>query len=82
MSPLLTLKVIPEDGQALVQQHGFIIPGYHMNKRHWITVSLVPDLSASLLDELIDDSYQLIVEALPRRSRPAHGGLDHCADTS
>ncbi|RYY50789.1 MAG: MmcQ/YjbR family DNA-binding protein [Chitinophagaceae bacterium] len=36
-----------------------ILPGYHMNKKHWNTV-VVQGLKASLIREMIDDSYQLV----------------------
>ena len=42
-----------------------------MNKRHWNTVVLDGTLDAQLVVELVEDSYDLIVESLPRRLRPS-----------
>jgi len=46
-----------------------IFPGYHMNKKHWNTVLINGNLPASLVKELIDHSYQLIVNGLPTKLR-------------
>ena len=64
----LTLKADPEDARALVETFAEVIPGYHMNKKHWITVTL-PSQTAPV-DELIRDSYDLVVAGLPRAARP------------
>ncbi len=41
-----------------------------MDKRHWITVTLVPAIAQDLVDELVTDSYDLVVDGLPARARP------------
>ena len=41
-----------------------------MNKRHWITVTPGPGLTPELVDELVTESYLLVVQGLPRRTRP------------
>lgn len=64
------LKAVPEGSVALRQEFSFITPGYHMNKRHWITVDADPRLSDELLDELVVESYLLVVEKLPKKRRP------------
>ena len=55
-----------------------------MNKKHWVTVQLDGSLPEGLLEELIEDSYDLIVDKLPARDRPwaraddqASGGAKH-----
>jgi predicted DNA-binding protein (MmcQ/YjbR family) len=64
-SPLqLTLKCEPWHGESLCAEHPAITPGYHMNKRHWITIALDGGLPQQLIDELIEDSYDLVA---PRR---------------
>ena len=64
----ITLKSDPEDARALAQQFEAVTPGYHMNKKHWISVTL-PESDAPL-DELIRASYDLVVASLPRAKRP------------
>lgn len=66
----MIIKTEPEDGQALQQQYPFIAPGYHMNKRHWVSVYPHAELQQQLIEELVTDSYRLVVEELPRGQRP------------
>ena len=66
----MIIKAEPEDCQALQQQYSFIAPGYHMNKRHWVSVYPHADLHERLVEELVTDSYRLVVEKLPRGRRP------------
>ena len=66
----VNLKCDPEDGVRLRDEHeGLILPGYHMNKRHWNTVTADGGLPDRLLRELIEDSYDLVVAGLPRTER-------------
>ncbi|MEU7277307.1 MmcQ/YjbR family DNA-binding protein [Streptomyces sp. NPDC045431] len=64
----VNLKCDPEIAVRLRAEHPAIVPGWHMNKRHWntVTVSGLPD---RLLRELIEDSYDLVVAGLPRATR-------------
>lgn len=68
--PIVILKSDPEEGKALREQHEGITPGYHMNKKHWITLHPSDDLSKQLIDDLVADSYLLVVNNLPRAARP------------
>jgi predicted DNA-binding protein (MmcQ/YjbR family) len=63
----VNLKSDPERAIELREQFEFITPGYHMNKKHWNTVLLNRDLSDVLLKELVDHSYSLVVENLPKK---------------
>lgn len=66
----VNLKCDPEDAVRLRTEHeGLIVPGYHMNKRHWNTVTVDGGLHARLVKELIEDSYDLVVAGLPRAER-------------
>ncbi|MCX4719374.1 MmcQ/YjbR family DNA-binding protein [Streptomyces virginiae] len=64
----VNLKCDPELAVRLREEHEAIVPGYHMNKRHWNTVTVggVPD---TMLRELVEDSYDLVVAGLPRAER-------------
>ena len=50
-----------------------IRPGYHLNKRHWNTLTLDGTLDDRFVRELIEDSYDLVVGALPKRVRERLG---------
>ncbi|GAB2955438.1 MmcQ/YjbR family DNA-binding protein [Streptomyces pseudoechinosporeus] len=66
----VNLKCDPEDAIRLRGEYpGLIVPGYHMNKRHWNTVTVDGDLPDQLVRELIEDSYDLVVAGLPRAER-------------
>jgi predicted DNA-binding protein (MmcQ/YjbR family) len=65
----INLKCDPERAIELREQYSEIIPGYHMNKRLWNTVSTIDSLEDSFILELIDHSYDLILESLPKKTR-------------
>lgn len=64
----VNLKCDPDEAVRLREEHPAIVPGWHMNKRHWNTVT-VGDLPAKTVRELIEDSYDLVVAGLPRAER-------------
>ncbi|MFJ8827104.1 MmcQ/YjbR family DNA-binding protein [Streptomyces sp. NPDC102467] len=65
----VNLKCDPEDAVRLRGEYeGVIVPGWHMNKRHWNTVT-VAELPAGFVRELVEDSYDLVVAGLPRAER-------------
>ncbi|WP_416061837.1 MmcQ/YjbR family DNA-binding protein [Rhodococcus indonesiensis] len=68
--PMVILKSAPADGKALRSSHEHITPGYHMNKQHWITLTPGEDIDATLVDELVTESYLLVVEKLPKAQQP------------
>jgi predicted DNA-binding protein (MmcQ/YjbR family) len=62
----VSLKCEPALAEGLRAAHPEIIPGYHLNKRHWNTVHLDGDLPAQLVLDMIEDSYDLVVAGLSR----------------
>lgn len=70
----MNLKCDPEYAIELRERYDDIVPGYHMNKTHWNTVSLNGDVKNSLLYELIDHSYDLVVLSLPKKVREKFAG--------
>ena len=67
----LEVSVKCEPDLALQLRTGYtaIRPGYHLNKRHWNTVTLDGSLPDTLIRDLVEDSYDLVVSALPKRTR-------------
>ena len=65
----VSVKCEPELAVGLRASYPAIRPGYHLDKRHWNTVTLDGSLPDQLVRDLIEDSYDLIVSALPKRLR-------------
>jgi predicted DNA-binding protein (MmcQ/YjbR family) len=65
----INLKCDPERAISLREQHNAVMPGYHMNKQHWNTIDTQGGIPDKLLKELIDHSYSLIVDKLPKNER-------------
>ncbi|WP_426669936.1 MmcQ/YjbR family DNA-binding protein [Mucilaginibacter sp. McL0603] len=63
------VKCDPEWAVELREQHPEIKPGYHMNKKHWNTVSTDGNLTHRQLCEMIDHSYDLVLKSLPKNIR-------------
>jgi predicted DNA-binding protein (MmcQ/YjbR family) len=69
----VSAKCEPELALQLRDTYSAIRPGYHLNKRHWNTITLDGSVSDQLVLELIADSYDLVVSALPKRTREELG---------
>lgn len=65
----VNLKCDPERAVELRETHDGIMPGYHMNKKHWNTVLTDGSVKDALIRELLDHSYALVVASLPKRVR-------------
>ena len=63
----VSVKCEPELAVELRNSYPAIRPGYHLNKRHWNTVTLDGSLADQLVRDLIEDSYDLVVSGLPKR---------------
>ena len=69
-SPLqFNAKCEPGKAVELREQYDSVQPGYHMNKKHWNTVIIDGSVSTALIKEMIDDSYDLILQSLPKKLR-------------
>ena len=69
----VSVKCEPELAIELRNSYGAIRPGYHLNKRHWNTITLDGSLPDQLVRDLVEDSYDLVVSALPKRVRAGLG---------
>ena len=72
--PVVILKADPDHAVLLREAHTEITPGYHMDKKHWITLHPGGGIDAGLVDDLVTESYLLVVEGLSRRQRPVDPG--------
>jgi predicted DNA-binding protein (MmcQ/YjbR family) len=69
----VSLKCEPPLAEQLRAAHAAVIPGYHLNKRHWNTVIIDGSLPDETISDMVEDSYDLIVSTLPRARRQALG---------
>jgi predicted DNA-binding protein (MmcQ/YjbR family) len=60
-------KCDPERAIELRAEYEEVIPGWHMNKKHWNTVFMNGRLTNKLLREIVDHSYQLVLDGLPKK---------------
>lgn len=67
--PSINLKCDPVRAIELRERTDAVQPGYHMNKRHWNTITVDGSLSSEEVRDLIDHSYALVVAGLPAASR-------------
>ncbi len=65
----VNLKCNPEKAIELREEYEEITPGYHMSKKHWNTVDLHGTLNNLLIEELIDDSYNLVFAGLTKKTK-------------
>ena len=67
----MNLKCDPDEAVMLRDIFPAVLPGYHMNKRHWNTVVLDGSMPRGEIERMIDNSYSLVVAGLPARQRQA-----------
>ncbi len=65
----INLKCDPELAIDLRERYSFVIPGYHMNKKHWNTIIIDNNVPAKLIFEWIDHSYDLVVKSLTKEKQ-------------
>ena len=65
----INLKVLPDNGVMLKDIYPFIRAGWHMNKQHWISVFTDEELEEELLQDLVLNSYELVVSKLNKGQR-------------
>jgi len=64
--PLISLKADPELSLLHQAIYPSVQPGYHLNKKHWISIYGGDDIQPDLLESLIDASWHLVVDKLPK----------------
>lgn len=65
----INLKCDPDEALALRDIFSAVVPGYHMNKRHWNTVILDGSIPVGEIERMIDRSYGLVVKSLTKADR-------------
>ncbi len=63
------VKCDPDLAIELREQYACVLPGWHMNKKHWNTIVVDGSVSGKQLREWIDHSYNLILNSLPQKQK-------------
>jgi predicted DNA-binding protein (MmcQ/YjbR family) len=71
----ISLKCEPALADQLRDAHAAVRPGYHLNKRHWNTVTIDGSIADRLVGDMIEDSYDLVVSRLSQSRQRALGWL-------
>ncbi|WP_339094232.1 MmcQ/YjbR family DNA-binding protein [Deinococcus sp. VB142] len=72
----LSVKVDPERGHDLRHEYPqSVVPGYHLNKKHWVTVTLDGTVPGELVRELLHSSYLLVAKKGFTKAERAELGL-------
>ena len=69
----VSLKCEPLIAEQLRQVHAAVIPGYHLNKKHWNTVILDGSIPRRTIKDMVEDSYDLVVSRMASSRRRALG---------
>lgn len=72
----VNLKCDPEKAIELREEYDSVLPGYHMNKKHWNTVNIDGSIPTSKIHEWIDHSYNLVVKSLTKALRAELDNLE------
>lgn len=65
----VNLKCEPNDAIAYREIYESVIPGYHMNKKHWNTIILDGSISKSVVEDMISQSYELVFSKLTKKEK-------------
>lgn len=72
----VNLKTSPDEAWLQRESYpGSVIPGYHMNKKHWNTVILDGSVPDQVIMTMLRESYQLVVAKLPKAERTGLIGM-------
>ena len=68
MVDIINVKCEPDMVGLLTQTYGFL-PGYHMNKKYWISIYFNQDVPDNKIKELIKQSYDIVYQSLPKKEK-------------
>ena len=63
----LSLKCDPFDALSYREIYESVIPGYHLNKKHWNTIYVNGEVKEDILFEMINDSYELVLQKFSKK---------------
>jgi predicted DNA-binding protein (MmcQ/YjbR family) len=65
--PRINIKALPDNVEKYLSNYDFVYPGYHMNKKHWITVDINACNTPNVLYLWIENSYHLVYNSLSKK---------------
>ncbi len=65
----INLKCLPDDALGYRDIYECVIPGYHMNKKHWNTIIINGEMKDEILLDMINESYDLVVSKLTKKDK-------------
>jgi predicted DNA-binding protein (MmcQ/YjbR family) len=71
--PRVSVKCDPALAAGLRATHPAVLPGYHLNKRHWNTVIIDGSIARQTIKDMVEDSYDLVVAKVSLSRRRALG---------
>jgi predicted DNA-binding protein (MmcQ/YjbR family) len=71
----ISLKADPIDAIILRNQYQAVKPGYHLNKKHWNTLTLDGSIPDAEIEQMIDESYNLVVQGMTKAQQARLGDL-------
>jgi len=72
----ISLKSDPVEATMLREMYAAVQPGYHLNKKHWNTVTIDGEIPDEQLEEMIEDSYKLVRQKLSKKDRATLEALE------
>lgn len=69
IKPIITLKLLPENGIAMRNAYEAVFPGYYMNKEHWNSIYRDGDVPDDIVKEMITESYNLILKSMSKKKQ-------------
>ncbi|QKW38006.1 MmcQ/YjbR family DNA-binding protein [Actinomadura sp. NAK00032] len=70
---IITVKTEPEYARSLRRRHESITVGRYLNKKHWISLAAGQEITATLVKDLVAESYDLVAASVPAHRRPGSG---------
>jgi predicted DNA-binding protein (MmcQ/YjbR family) len=69
--PIISVKLDPIFGQLLRDQYADIVPGYHLNKIHWVSLYIGGTVPNNVLRDMLDHAYQIVHDSLTKKEKQA-----------
>ena len=79
--PSISLKSDPIEAEMLRQMYDSVQPGYHLNKKHWNTVTVTGNIPAERIMEMIEDSYTLVRQKLSQKEQKRLQAIEQTEST-